>query len=400
MVGDDPVRDLVRTVRIGAGRGRRRLDQRAHQIDVVIVVLALQHGRQTLEPHAGVDRWSRQVDPMLGIDLFVLHENQIPDLDEPVSVGLRRTRRTAGDAGPVVVENFGAGTAGTGVAHAPEIVGGRDSDDLLFRQPRNLAPDLERVVIFRKDRNEETLGIEREIAGYQLPGKVDRIGFEIVAEGEVAEHLEEGVMPGGIADVLEVVVLAAGADAFLSRCRALIRARLRPGEDVLELHHARIGEHEGRIVSRHEGTRRHDRVTLPGEEIEKGAANVAGGNHGNRGVPAPGPEQGSGSSRWPGFLSMAAASIGSIRRKPAFRPPGPKGPGGRALTRGTASRRSTAELYSGEAASASLSGAPIMAVATRPALARILASMAPEISGFSRRNCLAFSRPCPMRWLS
>jgi hypothetical protein len=41
--------------------------------------------------------------------------------------------------------------------------------------------------------------------------------LEIVAEGEVAEHLEEGVVAGGVADIVEVVVLAAGAHAFLRR---------------------------------------------------------------------------------------------------------------------------------------------------------------------------------------
>jgi hypothetical protein len=39
--------------------------------------------------------------------------------------------------------------------------------------------------------------------------------LEIVAEGKIAEHLEEGVMPRGIADIVEVVVLAARAHALL-----------------------------------------------------------------------------------------------------------------------------------------------------------------------------------------
>jgi hypothetical protein len=41
-----------------------------------------------------------------------------------------------------------------------------------------------------------------------------------------------------------------------------------------------------------------------------------------------------------------------------------------------------------------------MVLATTPAWARIFCSMAAAISGCSRRNCLAFSRPWPMRWLS
>ena len=49
----------------------------------------------------------------------------------------------------------------------------------------------------------------------QFPRPGDRFLLEVVAEGPVAEHLEEGVVVGVLADVVEVVVLAAGADALL-----------------------------------------------------------------------------------------------------------------------------------------------------------------------------------------
>ena len=49
-------------------------------------------------------------------------------------------------------------------------------------------------------------------------------------------------MAGRIADILEIVVLAAGADALLGGRRPGIAALFQPGEHVLELDHARIGE--------------------------------------------------------------------------------------------------------------------------------------------------------------
>src|SRR5262249_13876687 len=52
------------------------------------------------------------------------------------------------------------------------------------------------------------------------------------------------------------------------------------GENVLELHHAGIGEQQGRIVARHQGARRHDFVIVTREIVEKGAADVIGGLHG------------------------------------------------------------------------------------------------------------------------
>ena len=130
-------------------------DQLAEQVDLVIVVLALQDGGDPLEAHAGVDRGSGQVDAPIGLDLLELHEDEVPDLDEAVAVLVRAAGRAARDLGPVVVEDLGAGAAGAGVAHRPEIVGGRDADDPLVRQARDLAPEIERLVVLGVDRGEQ-----------------------------------------------------------------------------------------------------------------------------------------------------------------------------------------------------------------------------------------------------
>ncbi len=67
-------------------------------------------------------------------------------------------------------------------------------------------------------------------------------------------------MARGVADIIEIVVLAAGAHAFLRGDGALIGTLLDPGKHVLELHHAGIGEHQRRVVARHQRRRRHDLV--------------------------------------------------------------------------------------------------------------------------------------------
>src|SRR5207244_6537741 len=94
--------------------------------------------------------------------------------------------------------------------------------------------------------------------------------------GEVAGHLEEGLMARGVADVLEIVVLAAGAQATLRGRCALVRALLLAEKDILELHHARVDEEQRRIVCRHERARGHDAVALRTEILEKARANLAG----------------------------------------------------------------------------------------------------------------------------
>ena len=65
------------------------------------------------------------------------------------------------------------------------------------------------------DGDQELVVRQAEFLGDQVPGQLDRAFLEVVAEREVAEHLEEGVMARGVADIVEVVVLAAGAHAFL-----------------------------------------------------------------------------------------------------------------------------------------------------------------------------------------
>ena len=85
MIGDDAQGGFLLAVRIGAGQLRDGADQGDEQIDIVIVVLALQHGRDTLQARAGIDRRFRQRIAHARFDLFELHEHEIPDLDEAVA---------------------------------------------------------------------------------------------------------------------------------------------------------------------------------------------------------------------------------------------------------------------------------------------------------------------------
>src|SRR5260370_40373670 len=106
------------------------------------------------------------------------------------------------------------------------------------------------------------MGSKGERAGDKVAGELDRGVLEVVAKREIPEHLEKGVMPGGMADVLEVVVLAACTHALLRGGSALIGPLLQSGEDVLELDHAGIGEQQCRIVARDERARRDDLVPV------------------------------------------------------------------------------------------------------------------------------------------
>jgi hypothetical protein len=165
MVGDHAQRCLLLAVRIGAGQFGDDADQRDEQVDVVIVVLALQHRGQALEPRAGIDRGLRQRITDAAFELLELHEHEIPDLDEAVAFRLRRARRPAPDLVAVIVEDFRAGPARPGVAHLPEIIGTGDADDARLRQAGDLLPEIERLVVVDIDGRRQPFLRQAEFPG-------------------------------------------------------------------------------------------------------------------------------------------------------------------------------------------------------------------------------------------
>ena len=99
---------------------------------------------------------------------------------------------------------------------------------------------------------------------------------------------------------------------------------------------------------------------------------------------------GSGSGR-----SCAGSSL--LKATPSSRKPAPDG--SVATTPSGSPSSFQASAASSSSSLSSLSPAKI-ASAIRPAFWRTEASILAATSGLSLRNCLAFSRPCPMRWLS
>ncbi len=154
MIGDDAMRDRMRPVRRHPRGFRGGQDQSSEEVDVVVVVLALQDGGDTLEPHSSVDRGARQRDALTRTHLVELREDEVPDLDEAVAFRIGTPRGTPGNRRAVVVEDLRAGATRPDIAHRPEIVGSRDADDLRLGQPGDLCPEGGRLVVFGIDRDE------------------------------------------------------------------------------------------------------------------------------------------------------------------------------------------------------------------------------------------------------
>src|SRR5262249_49557045 len=155
--------------------------------------------------------------------LLVLHENEVPNLDETIALLVGRARRTARNVRPVVVENFGTGTTRTCFTHGPEIIVCGNAQNLAVGKPGNLLPEPEGVIIVDINRDQQSILGKGKILRDQGQGQFDRAFLEIVAKRKVAEHLEERVMSCGIPDIVEIVVFTASAHALLCSNGARIR---------------------------------------------------------------------------------------------------------------------------------------------------------------------------------
>ena len=127
----------------------------------------------------------------------------------------------------MVIKNFSAGTTRAGITHLPEIVGPAtlliaDAHNAISRHTRDLIPDLECFIVRVINSDHQTLRINTQpfLARHKFPCELDSVLFEVIAKTEVAHHLEKGVMAGGIANILQIVMFATGTHAALRGCGA------------------------------------------------------------------------------------------------------------------------------------------------------------------------------------
>ena len=105
-----------------------------------------------------------------------------------------------------------------------------------------MVPDLKSFLIFFKNGDAELVGGQPEDIGTQLPGKVYGTLFEVVAKGEVSQHLKEGMVAGGSANRFQVVVLAADPHTLLTGDGTIVTALVKAQKDFLELVHPGVGK--------------------------------------------------------------------------------------------------------------------------------------------------------------
>ncbi len=245
VVGQDAQADVdFGVAAVGPPGGRRgHLEQRREEVRLEDRVDALQDAEQAFVPGAGVDvPAGKGIERAVGLAV-VLGEDQVPELEEALVATVGRAAVGAKGGAPVEVD-LGAGPAGPGVAHGPEVlvVVEPHALDALLRDRRQVEPELLGLVVGVVHRDPEELRVEAEPLSDQLPGQLDGTLLEVVAEAEVAEHLEEGDVAAGPPDVLDVVVLAHDPHALLDRGDPRVGRVLLAQEVGQELGHAGVGE--------------------------------------------------------------------------------------------------------------------------------------------------------------
>ena len=131
-------------------------------------------------------------------------------------------------------------------------------------------PDVIGLVVPLIDGGIQALGIQTDPFGQKLPGPGDGLILEIVAKGEIAQHLEEGAVARGLADILQI----AGADALLAGRYTPAGRDLLAREIGLEGRHAGIDDQKTLVIVGNQGKAVHAKMSLALKELQEHLAQL------------------------------------------------------------------------------------------------------------------------------
>ena len=236
MVGQDPV--CLRRFRRVSVRDTALLGDPGHDrlVDVGLVDghHVLQDRGRSLHAHPGVHVLFRERRQLaVGMQLE-LHEHEVPELEEPLATRAARTavRLAAAVLLTPVVVHLGVGTARSGAADGPEVLAlgrktMRSAGCPIFSQawyatssspsPSSGSP--------AKTLTQKRSGSTFRCSKTNSHAKLDRAFLEVLAEREVAEHLEERQMRAVEPDLVDVRRPEALLDGRQKRCGRVSRPR-------------------------------------------------------------------------------------------------------------------------------------------------------------------------------
>src|SRR5439155_18892742 len=201
-------------------------------------------------------------------------------------------RLTAADLCAAVVIELAVGPTRARSADRPEVLRRGQQDEPLGRLS-DLFPLAERHLVLAEpelgvageDARPDPFRIELQIIEDELPREVDRAFLEVLAEREVAEHLEERQVGAVEADLVAVVRPGALLYGREQRCRRLLAAEEKRHQ---RLHPCRRQQRRAVVGTRDERRRGPKRVALRLEEGAEARAELARRAHPFDGTAVPG----------------------------------------------------------------------------------------------------------------
>ena len=267
MVRDDPERHVhLDTLAVGSAGDLGDLVGDVHDgIHIEEAVYILAHNGQSLQAHAGVDILMGKLCIIAVAVIIELGEYVVPDFHIPVAVA---AHGAAGLAAAIllaaVVVDLAAGAAGTG-AVLPEVIFLAETENPLCGNTHFLIPDFESLIVIHVDGGIQPVLIQAHDLGQELPAPVDGFPLEVVAEGEVAQHLKVSAVAGSLADVLDI----AGTDALLAGADSVTGGLHLTGEVGLHRRHTGVDQQQRSIVLRDQGKAGQTQMALALEEGEE-----------------------------------------------------------------------------------------------------------------------------------
>ncbi len=286
VVGEDPQR-AVGVVLLAVASSRELLaevEQRLELVGLEHGLLALEDRGHAVQPQAGVDVARRQLAQVVVRLLVVLHEDEVPELQEALVLPAGEVLGRAEVKAAVEVE-LRARPRRPDRPRFPEVLRARTADDPLAGHPDGL-PQLDRLLVGPQPErlvalehgHPDVLAAEAKDLPRELPRELDRALLEVLPDREVAEHLEERQVAQRRADLLDV----GRAEALLAAGQRRRGRRLAPEEVRLQRLHPRRGEqHRAVLGGRHERGRGQPPMPALLEEGQVALADLVRGHAGD-----------------------------------------------------------------------------------------------------------------------
>ena len=149
----------------------------------------------------------------------------------------------------------------------PEVVLLAEAEDPVLRNADLVPPDGKGLVVALVHGGIQPVGLQPHPlrGGQELPAPRDGLVLEVIAKGEVAQHLEIGAVAGGLAHIVDVT----GTDALLTGADAAAGRLLLALEPGLHGGHAGVDQKDRFVVLGHQRKAGQTQVAFRLKELQE-----------------------------------------------------------------------------------------------------------------------------------